>query len=82
MVHERAPVEAAESYALALAMAGDLERSRQVWRPDIPQRRTYYWQLGMAMRSETAPENSPMSSPGMRLAASTTPSNEAESVCW
>ncbi|ODU00722.1 MAG: hypothetical protein ABS81_22850 [Pseudonocardia sp. SCN 72-86] len=54
MVHERAPVEAAESYALALAMAGDLDRAREVWRPDVPQRRTYYWQLGMAMRSETA----------------------------
>lgn len=54
MVHERAPVEAAESYALALAMAGDLTRAREVWRPDVPQRRTYYWQLGMAMRAETA----------------------------
>lgn len=54
MVHERAPVEAAESYALALALSGDLTRAREVWRPDVPQRRTYYWQLGMAMRSETA----------------------------
>ncbi|AEA24227.1 transcriptional regulator, putative ATPase, winged helix family [Pseudonocardia dioxanivorans CB1190] len=54
MVHERAPVEAAEAYALALVLAGDLGRARQVWRPDVPQRRTYYWQLGMAMRAETA----------------------------
>ncbi|GAY12104.1 BTAD domain-containing putative transcriptional regulator [Pseudonocardia sp. N23] len=53
-VHDRAPVEAAESYALALVLAGDLARAREVWRPDVPQRRTYYWQLGMAMRSEVA----------------------------
>ncbi|MDL5157567.1 BTAD domain-containing putative transcriptional regulator [Actinomycetospora termitidis] len=44
----------ADAYAAALAAAGRLDEAREVWRPDIPVSRDWWWLLWTALRAETA----------------------------